>query len=60
MSILREELDQHQERVKHQEEWFNAENLRLKNKLLQQESALKKQETKVNDLQVRLDQVTAL
>ena len=52
VGVLREELEQHHERVKHQEDWFNAENLRLKNRLLQQEGALKKQETKVNDLQV--------
>ncbi|XP_070181287.1 uncharacterized protein [Littorina saxatilis] len=48
---LREELDQHREHVKHQEDWFNAENLRMKNKMVQQETALKQQETKVNDLQ---------
>ncbi|KAL8564534.1 hypothetical protein ACOMHN_003292 [Nucella lapillus] len=29
--FIREELVEHREQVKHQEEWFNADNLRLKN-----------------------------
>jgi predicted nucleic acid-binding Zn ribbon protein len=49
---LREELHEHRDHMKHQEDWFNAENLRMKNKMLQQEQALKHQEDKVNNLQV--------
>nr|KAG5711909.1 hypothetical protein BaRGS_026350 [Batillaria attramentaria] len=51
---LREELDQHREHVKHQEDWFNAENLRLKNKLLQQEKAIQQQDSRVAGLQQRI------
>ncbi|KAK7504251.1 hypothetical protein BaRGS_00004555 [Batillaria attramentaria] len=50
---LREELDQHREHVKHQEDWFNAENLRLKNKLLQQEKAIQQQDSREQEQRMR-------
>ena len=53
VSELREELHEHREHVKHQEDWFNAENLRMKNKLLQQDKVISQQEAKVDHLQVR-------